>query len=92
MIPRSTLRGWWTEQAACKGLNMELAQASRRPEFYEHRPADRPRLMICVTCPVLEQCTDWVFSEEDDPTPCHITAGMVPTERGRIRKQMRRTR
>jgi hypothetical protein len=92
MIPRSTLRGWWTEQAACSGLNMELGCHSKRQAVYERSVRDRARLMLCVTCPVLEQCTDWVLSEDDDPTPCHITAGMVPVERGRIRKRMQAAR
>jgi len=92
MIPRSTVRGSWTEQAACRGKDMELACHTKRQAWYERRTTDRDRIRLCVICPVLVDCTDWVMGEDLDPCPCHIVAGMVPVERGRIRREARRTR
>ena len=89
MRPRSNIRGWWTEHAACKGLDMELS-CVKSPAWHQRRTVDRDRMMLCARCPVLDQCTDWVLGEQTDPCPFHIVAGMVPTERGRIRRQARR--
>lgn len=89
MRPRSSLRGSWVDQAACKGHDMELIQHTRRQEWYARQNRYLAKLRICAICPVLEQCRAWVMSEPDDPCPFHVVAGMVPVERGRIRKQAR---
>lgn len=90
MIPKGNLRGSWDERAACKGKNMILRSTSKNIAWYMRRPTDAERILLCTRCPVLPQCTDWVMSEDVDPCPFHIVAGMVPTERGRLRKQARR--
>lgn len=91
MIPRSTNRRYWCERAACRGLDMMLWTHSKPLSWYLRRPTDRSRIMLCTQCEVLDECATWVMGEPDDPCPFHIVAGMVPTERGRLRKQARRT-
>lgn len=85
MIPK-TLRGVWIERAACKGTDMLLTTHTKQQAYYERRKVDRDRINICRSCPVLEDCTDWVMSEVEDPCPFHIVAAMCPCERGRIRR------
>lgn len=89
MIPKQ-LRGTWMERAACRGEDMMLINHTKRLEWHLRRPAEAARIMLCTRCEVLDECTNWVLSEDVDPCPFHIVAGMVPVQRGRLRKQSRR--
>jgi WhiB family redox-sensing transcriptional regulator len=79
--------GEWSEQAACKGKKdweiAEKAAAWREP----HRQPNVVRaIAICHTCPVLEQCRNWVLAHQLDPCPVHVVAGMTPKERNAHRR------
>ena len=92
MIPKQLPAGDWLERAACRGKDMELSTYTKKQAWYERRRTDWNRILLCSTCPVLDECTNWVMGEELDPCPCHIVAGMVPVERGRIRREARKAR
>lgn len=92
MIPRSDRPTGWIEHAACKGRDMLLTTHTMRMPYYLRRYIDRERMLVCARCPVLTECTEWVFDHLEDPCPFHIVAGLPPVERGAIRRKMRAAR
>lgn len=79
--------GDWAELAACKGSDswlmpvraMHSRNARRNPEVVA-------AIAKCSTCPVLEQCRQWVMSHRDDPCKWHVVAAMTPQERNAQRR------
>lgn len=65
----------WATQAACKG----------KPEVLEQGGPDARAL--CDNCPVIQQCTDWLFSLDPRADPGFFSAGMTHAERNTARRR-----
>lgn len=81
----------WTEHAACKGkTNLFETPPSERPSRTPRTPRVLAARAICRTCPVLNECRQWVLAHQQDPCPHHIVAGMTRTERMTQRRKRNR--
>lgn len=67
----------WRDDAACRGRTSEFFPKEGSHKSLEHIG---PARKICASCPVLEQCREWVL-ESFPPTDLHgIWAGLSPRQ------------
>lgn len=70
-------KGSWTEQAACRGTDIEI--------FYAATPAEEAEaLSICASCPVRAQCLDYAIRNRET---YGIWGGATPEQRRRMRRE-----
>jgi WhiB family redox-sensing transcriptional regulator len=72
----------WQERAACKGKHPD-------PWFPTSEKDAGPALTICRSCPVRQQCLDYVMTSPGHWTHWGIYGGTTPHDRTRLRKQRR---
>lgn len=80
--------GEWADEAACKGSDdwaihafaLHKRDARRFPQVVN-------AIKGCEACPVLEQCTAWIFAHDIDPCSHHVVAAMTPKERNAERRR-----
>jgi WhiB family redox-sensing transcriptional regulator len=68
----------WQDDAACKGRTADMFPPRGENALQELARA------ICATCPVLEQCRQWVL---ENPQPYGVWAGMAGKEISEARKR-----
>jgi hypothetical protein len=76
-------KGDWVDDAACAGHEPTF----RIPQWHTHpRGQERKKIVIeakqiCATCPVLDDCRNWILNHTIDPCPAHVVAGLTKRER-----------
>ena len=81
--------GDWLDHAACTTSDTDLfyvMHARGTVDPYKARAA----LNVCRPCPVIDQCLKWALSPEVDDRWA-VLGGTLPTQRAKMRRQMRRT-
>lgn len=79
----------WMKQAACVGESETFAEQDNfRAEPSSREAVERASraIAICSSCPVLEDCTQWVFAEVQDPAEGMVTAGLLTRDRRALRR------
>ena len=78
---------WWTDQAACRKEGHPWNDGFIEPITCEMGVArQRACQKICRTCPVFQQCYDWVTESDPDPLPYAYAAGLTSRQRKRLRQ------
>lgn len=82
----------WHFRAACRGLDWRLFFLDEEDEVLAHRSKcppekDLPGLVICQTCPVVDQCLDEALA--DPKLDVGIRGGMTGLARKRLRSRRR---
>ena len=78
-------RGQWLGDAACRTIIPELFFPRGRDFAFETEVAMAKA--VCSQCPVVQQCLTWAIDSGQDEG---VWGGMMPRERTRYRRQMRR--
>ena len=85
----------WMTEAACKGMTEVFFRTptNREKQFPElHRQVYAEAARTCEGCPVIEDCTEWIFRAEASTERNGFVAGLTPENRRRIHRQAWRKR